>query len=322
MLAGGGRVVDDEIHELVDADVAQAGGEEDGEKFVFANRFVQRRDQMLLGDGAGFEELFHQLVFAFGDQLDQLFVSFFGGGGHIGGNRAFLALAVSAHLVGVGLHADEIDNAAETLLAADGKLQRGDGAAEGAGERFERAVGVGALAIHAVDDDHARQVDFVAVIPDALGHDLDSGDAIHHDQRGVNHGQHHLGLVDEHVEAGSVEQIDLDLRHPACPTRQKRGRWKSTSGGRFLLRRSRSGRSRRRRVRGAARLRRCRAWRTRGWFCRHARVRSGQGCGDWLLRTLSRVVSFRRLTGRVIRPGMRMSTGYRPAQHHLRNFRC
>ena len=123
----------------------------------------------------------------------------------------FLALAVSAHLVGVGLHADEIDDAAETLLAADGKLQRGDGSAEGVGKRFERAIGVGAIAIHAVDDDHARQVDLVAIIPDTLGHNLDTGDAVHDDERRVHHGQHHLGLVHEHIEAGRVEQIDLDL---------------------------------------------------------------------------------------------------------------
>ena len=46
----------------------------------------------------------------------------------------------------------------------------------------------------------------VAIVPDALGHDLDASDAIDHDQRGIDHGQHHLGLVDEHVEAGSVDQ--------------------------------------------------------------------------------------------------------------------
>ena len=51
----------------------------------------------------------------------------------------------------------------------------------------------------------------IAVFPDALGNDFDAGDAVHHDERGVHHRQHHLGLVDEHVEAGSVEQIDLDL---------------------------------------------------------------------------------------------------------------
>jgi len=136
-------------------------------------------------------------------------VSFLGDAGHIGGDGAFLALAVSAHVVGVGLHADEIDDAAETLLSADRELQRRDRAAESVGERFEHAVSVGALPVHAVDDDHARQVNFIAVSPDALGHDLDACDTVDDDERRVHHGQHHLGLVHEHIEAGSVEQIDL-----------------------------------------------------------------------------------------------------------------
>src|SRR6202035_4714000 len=42
MLAGCGRVVDDEIHQFVNADVAEARGEEHGKQLVFANRFVQR----------------------------------------------------------------------------------------------------------------------------------------------------------------------------------------------------------------------------------------------------------------------------------------
>ena len=157
----------------------------------------------------------------------------------------------------------------KAFLGADGKLERGDGAAKGGGEGFEDAVGVGALAVHAVNDDHAGQAGLFAIIPDALGDDLDAGDAIHYNQRGVDDGQHHLGFVDEHVEAGRVEEIDLC----SCPTRRKRGRLRSTSGGRFLLRRSRWWRSRRRRVPGGARLRRCRAWRTPGWFFRRARVR-------------------------------------------------
>ena len=47
-------------------------------------------------------------VVAFGDQLDQLFVGLLGGGFHVVGDLAFLALAVSAQFVGVGLHADQV----------------------------------------------------------------------------------------------------------------------------------------------------------------------------------------------------------------------
>ena len=127
-----------------------------GNKFIFADGFVQRGDQVFFGDGTGFEELFHQLVFALGDEFDKFFMSFFGLVGHVGRDGAFLTLTVAAHFVGVGFHADEIDDAAKTFLAADGKLEWGDGASESVDQRFEDAVGVGAVAVHTVDDDHAR----------------------------------------------------------------------------------------------------------------------------------------------------------------------
>src|SRR5208282_5379937 len=44
-----------------------------------------------------------------------------------------------AHLVGERLHAHEVDNAAQILLASDGKLQGRHRAAEGLRERLQRA---------------------------------------------------------------------------------------------------------------------------------------------------------------------------------------
>jgi len=41
------------------------------EDAVFADGFVKRGDEVLFGDGALLEVLLHELVFAFGDQLDR-----------------------------------------------------------------------------------------------------------------------------------------------------------------------------------------------------------------------------------------------------------
>ena len=49
----------------------------------------------------------------------------------------------------------------------------------------------------------------VGILPDALGNDLDAADGVDHDQRGFDGGQRHLGFVDEHVEAGRVDEVDL-----------------------------------------------------------------------------------------------------------------
>ena len=88
-------------------------------------------------------------------------------------------------------------------------MHRHNRASEGRGERFHHAIEVGALAVGACAHNHPRQRDPVVVIPDALGHHFHAADGVHHDQRGFHRGHHHLGFMDEHVEAGRVDQVDL-----------------------------------------------------------------------------------------------------------------
>src|SRR3984893_5188171 len=99
-----GRVVDDEIHDPIGADVAQTGAEDYGEDFVFANSIVQRRNQVFFRDGSLFEKFFQQGVIALGHQFHQLFVLGLDFIFHVGGNLGFLSLAVSTEFIGVGLH--------------------------------------------------------------------------------------------------------------------------------------------------------------------------------------------------------------------------
>ena len=99
-----GGIVHDEIHQLVGPDVAQARREQHGEQLVLADGIVQGGNQILFGNRAFVEEFFHQLVVAFGNQLDQLFVRLLGGAGQIGGYLTFLAFTASAELVSVSLH--------------------------------------------------------------------------------------------------------------------------------------------------------------------------------------------------------------------------
>ena len=178
-LGCGGHVIHDEVEHLVGADVAQSGGEHYGENLVFANGVVQPANNMFLADGALVEELFHEHVVAFGDQFHQALVRGFGLLRHVLGNGADGGFAVATHFVGVGMHLHQVDDAGETLLRADGQLHRDDGAAEGGGQRLHHAVEVGAVAVHAGADDHARKGKLIAIIPDTLGDDLDAADGIH-----------------------------------------------------------------------------------------------------------------------------------------------
>ncbi len=143
-LGGVGGVDVEEVEEVVGADVAEAAGVEDGEDAVFADGFVEGGDEVVFGDGAFAEELFHELVFAFGYQFDEGFVGGFGFGFEGGGDGADGAAAVAAGLVEVGLHGDEVDDAVEALLVDDGELEGDDLAApallhlvdEGRGSRW------------------------------------------------------------------------------------------------------------------------------------------------------------------------------------------
>ena len=105
----------------------------------------------------------------------------------------------------------EIDDTREAFLSADGQLDGDNVASEVFLDGFEDAGSVCAVAVHAIDHDEAGGLVFLAVIPDALSDDFDSGHAIHDHNGGIDHGQNHLGLVDEHVEAGGVENVDFSF---------------------------------------------------------------------------------------------------------------
>ena len=166
-------------------------------------------DDVLLADGSGIEELAHEFVIAFGDQFDESFMRGLGLLGHVGGNVFDAGAAVAADLVVVGLHLDEIDDALEVLFGSDGELDGNDVAAKGGGERVHDALEVGALAVHAGADDDAGKVEFVGEVPDLLGDDLDAGDRVHDDESGIDGGDGQFGFMNEHVEAGSIDEVDL-----------------------------------------------------------------------------------------------------------------
>src|SRR6185437_4591790 len=108
------------------------------------------------------------------------------------------ALAVAAKFVGVGLQRDQIHHAAEVFLFSDRQFEWDYGPAEGVGQRFENALGIGAIAVHAAGHDQARRLILLTIVPGALSDDFDAGDAIDDDDRSIHHRQHQFGFVDEH----------------------------------------------------------------------------------------------------------------------------
>src|SRR6185312_15135238 len=101
-LYSGGRVGIDKVEKVVGGDVGAAAREEDGENAVFADCFVKRGDEMVLGDGALLKEFFHQRVLAFGDELPKCLLGGLGLGGEVSGHFAAPAASVAIRPVQAG----------------------------------------------------------------------------------------------------------------------------------------------------------------------------------------------------------------------------
>ena len=131
--------------------------------------------------------------------------------GKVCGNRPFLSLSVAAHGIRVSLHRDQIHDACKITFGANRKEYRYYLPSESCPERFQHTVLVRAITIHAIHDNNAGHVHLSGVIPTPAGHCLNATHAIDYDQRRLRGNKRRLGLMQEHIEAGRVDQIDLAL---------------------------------------------------------------------------------------------------------------
>ncbi len=74
-----------------------------------------------------------------------------------------------------------------------------------------RGVEVGGFGVvHLVDEDDAGEVDLGGALPDAVGDGFEAGGGVDEDERGLDGEHGGAGLVEEHVEAGGVDEVDFD----------------------------------------------------------------------------------------------------------------
>src|SRR3984957_17465966 len=122
-------------------------------------------DEVVFRDSAFFKILLHQLVFAFGDELDESFVAGLGVGSERGGNfSGDFAAAIAAGRVGVRLPGDKMDDAVKTLRVRDGQLDGNTGAAPAflkiVNESAETSAATGFGMIHLIDENYAGNIGF------------------------------------------------------------------------------------------------------------------------------------------------------------------
>ena len=154
------------------------------------------------------EVVVHQLVVVVGDGLDQLGAGGLGGLLHVGGDVLLAPLLAEVVLVDDRLHLHEVDHAGEVGLVADRQLDLDRLGAQAVDHRLDRALEVGAGAVHLVDEGDARDAVLVGLAPDRLGLGLDAGHGVEDRDGAVEHAQRALHLDREVHVAGRVDDVD------------------------------------------------------------------------------------------------------------------
>ena len=166
------------------------------------------------------------------------------------------------------------------LRVSDGKLD-GDAVAAPAlcqvvNERVTAAAAAGLGVVHLIDHHDAGDVGFFGVFPNPLGDGLDAALGIDDDESGFNREQRGAGFVDEHVEAGGVDEVDFD----ALPFGEGNGILHGGAAGDFFFVVGGDGGCRHRRGPGWESFWRHAAERRSGWFCRCAHAPLQLRCGS------------------------------------------
>ena len=157
---------------------------------------------------AGVEVLLEQRVVAFRGRLDELSPVLLDKLLHVVGDGDLTALAVlRGH---EGLEVQQVDDAAEVLLRADGHVERERPWREGVAHRLHRAVEIRVLLVELVHDHDARLAASVALLPGDLGADGEVVVRSDHHDGALGRSQPAHGLTGEVEEAGRVEDVDLE----------------------------------------------------------------------------------------------------------------
>jgi hypothetical protein len=126
---------------------------------------LQRGDDLLVGDLLTLEVALHERVRDLGDLVHELLAVLLRLRLELVGDRDLARVVAAVALVLVGLHVDEVDDAADLVLGADRDLGGHHVGAEGALQRLQGAEEVGALAVEHVHEEHARQVELLGTLP-------------------------------------------------------------------------------------------------------------------------------------------------------------
>src|SRR6266568_2545946 len=206
------EVVHHGVEDLLDALVLEGAAADHREELHRDGALAETPLQLFVREGVAVEVLGHELVVELGD-------GFLHGGAvllrlvhQVGRDVDLLVLRPHRLVVeGDALHLDEIDHAAELVLAADGDLDGHRAGAQLLADGVDRHEEVGADAVHLVDEADPGHAVLVGLAPDGLGLRLDAVHAVEAGDRAVEDAQRPLDLDREVDVAGGVDDVDAVL---------------------------------------------------------------------------------------------------------------
>ena len=199
------ELLEDQVEQRRHADAARGRGGEHGHERAGQHRLAQRLEHLRLADRAFLEVLGEEVVVGLGGRLRELLPVRLGRVHHLARDVGLLDLAVGGD---EGLHGDQVDDAGEAGLAPDRHLEGGEASLEALLQRLEGADEVGALAVEAIDDDHARQPVLVGELPHLLRLHLHARHRVDHHDGGARHAEPRAGVGDEVAVSGGVDEVE------------------------------------------------------------------------------------------------------------------
>ncbi len=206
---GGGQVVHDGVQQGLHALVAIGGAAQHGRHAARDGGLADAAHDLFMAELPAVQVLLHQLVVGLGGSLHHLAVVLLGHLAEIGGDVGLVH--GGAHLVDVdlGLHLDQVHQAHEAGLGADGDLDRHGVGLEPLLHHADHAEEVRAHDVHLVDVSQAGHVVLVGLAPDRLGLGLDAALGAEDAHGAVQHAQGALDLHGKVHVARGVDQVDL-----------------------------------------------------------------------------------------------------------------
>ena len=198
----------DELGQAVDPDELGGRAADDREHRGLGHAFGEGVLELLGLDLLALEISLHQRVVGDDDALDQVVVHLVFEVGHVVGDLALGGLAAAAFVEEGGV-AEQIGDAMEGRLLADGQLERRHADAEFLAQLVERALERRPLAVELVEVDHAGHAELGRYPPRRLGLHLDALHGADDEHRQVGDAQGGVEVADEVGVAGNVEHVDL-----------------------------------------------------------------------------------------------------------------